>query len=113
MAVVNSSKLSFYSGWNIEKIVTKGQVSVSLAGYGSSGQVADLTPYPFTFPPKVIALISWDGVNWFQSGGGVYTTSLDNRVVIEITTTAVRVRSIGGPTTPTIKYWVLNSGISG
>lgn len=104
--------VSFYSGWNIDKLlIPKQEIPYSLPTYNSTQDLVDLSGYEFTNPPKVMALFSENGVDWYLSGGGILFDDL--KPVLEITNTLIRIRSYSGfPMSGTAKIWVFDSRIT-
>lgn len=107
MVVNHTEKTSFYSGWDIDKLIENGQTSVSLTGFDDTKQIVDLTQYGFTRAPKVLSLINYGDGFWYLSGGRFPTT-----VLLQITATQIYVRCVASATNVTVKYWVFSSGIT-
>lgn len=106
MAVNDTRNTAFYSGWDIDKLVTNGQTSVSLSGFNDTKQIVDLSQYGFSDPPTVMALINFGDGLWYLSGG-----RFPSSVLIQFTNNQVYARCISSAINITVKYWVFRPGI--
>jgi hypothetical protein len=105
----NEQAASFYSGWDIEKLVDHQQVPVTLGAVGTTVLVANLLPFNFSNPPKVVALLSYDGgTTWYLPGGHLGTLVIG---LLQITTAEIRLKSWNTGGAVIVKYWIFSSGI--
>ncbi|UNQ40955.1 hypothetical protein MPC38_06805 [Prescottella equi] len=105
--MITDANTTFFSGWDIDKLVATGVVSVSIPGYGAMVKIRDLTEFSLTREPNFFVAISTDGgVTWYMPGGAAAN------VTARVSTSSLELVGLGGSSGPAqVRYHVFSSGI--
>lgn len=118
MAIVDSTKLGFYSGWNTDKVIdsqnptTNSNLSFSL---GSGASTTVTVPHSYGFRPYVIAQYNPSPQSaWYDAGVNTQSSaeqSVEMYVWVRSNDIRFRVRNFHvSSVNVSIRYWVFSDG---